>query len=133
MKDYRFICLTCITAYETINLYSSYASASLLIQVTHNSLNFHLHQFFDPSASDLVDVFSESLLSFYVGINAVITSRSMLSPFVPEEQVESNSSGSIPSIYPISPTIDFFKTHNYNLKNSIGKFLCSGFMYRYMY
>lgn len=63
----------------------------------------------------------ESLLSFYLGIDAAITSTSPLPPFVPEEQVESSSSEAIPSLYPISPTIDFLKTNNYNLKNSIGQ------------
>lgn len=64
--------------------------------------------------------YSDSLLSFYLGVDAAITSTSLLPPFVPEEQVEASSSDLIPSLYPISPTIDFLKTHNYNLKNSIG-------------
>lgn len=63
----------------------------------------------------------DSLLSFYLGIDAAITSTSPLPPFVPEELVESSSSEAIPSLYPISPTIDFLKTNNYNLKNSIGQ------------
>lgn len=71
----------------------------------------------------------DSLLSFYLGIDAAITSTSPLPPFVPEEQVESSSSEAIPSLYPISPTIDFLKTNNYNLKNSIGqkKAICEWF------
>lgn len=75
---------------------------------------------FYPNGMATFFKYSDSLLSFYLGIDAAITSTSPLPPFVPEELVESSSSEAIPSLYPISPTIDFLKTNNYNLKNSIG-------------
>lgn len=75
---------------------------------------------FYPNGMATFFKYSDSLLSFYLGIDAAITSTSPLPPFVPEELVESSSSEAIPSLYPISPTIDFLKTNSYNLKNSIG-------------
>lgn len=94
--------------------------AEIAVTAKYPNAGKNRRMIFQPNGIATFFNYKESVLSFYLGIDAMLTSPSPLPPFLSEERVEASMDDIIPSIYPIMPTIDFYKSHNYNLKNATG-------------